>query len=1292
MQFKNLLAPLRFVLSLFIASLLLAACGGENNVTPVENQNPNSDTRGVLGNGLSTGSNNSNSQTNEAFSLSVNLPQVADISTLVALQAAIEVNPGFIVTDFLWKQIAGPAVEINNPESLIASFVAPELESPADLQFQLTATSTSGVSASIYASISINPLESFIFATAQTAFESDGRIRVIFTLSRADSEVISFRYATRSMENDLAQSDVDYPSQTGTIEFLPGETELSLELIINSDSDLEGTEGFSLFFSDLSNGQFVQDQIQILMTDIVPNASLSYRLVRTDTDNQALEISYTLDQSSPLPLNITFHLGSETTDGLTLATDNFTIPPFQVTGTVLIPILDSDTGSSTGQRSLTLLLQSENTLIISEENREIVVVLDEPQINTAPSLATLENMTMFETQTLSIALSATDTDSSTLSLGGNALPSFVTLSDLGDGQGNLTLSPTIEDEGSYTIIITASDGLLESKVEFVLTVNQAHFAFELDLTPEHIILEARQSTTFDISLAHQSNLSATILLSVDNLPDGVVANLSHSSVTLLPDESTGITIDLENTLHRLSTFELNLNAMIQEDNSIMLSESAYISIRPTLVDVVVVEVTPSVVETDQLIAISATLNNSANTRQNVIAVAEVRDQTGDLIIELGSFPVTLHPSTELTQINTGTIDSSTLVDGFYNLHISLRTTDGNTIRGRSGDTPFFIGVPVSAAVSAMPIVVAPGSPLTSTHISVATQDLCTVDEEQETQFTFIELTPTDVGSTDSAKFSTLPTADPALFGFDSTDIRRVNFDTTPDGTAIPSGAILTDEYGSLGLLMNEIQVSSSVYGGPASPPNATLSAATQGIEMTFTFSEPVTGVGIINTSPDQDVIQFYSPTGDLLFSIQDQENLPKNYNVDRFVGALVSDNNLIGSMKLINNTGNTELDELIFQVDANRSHCLYETETKILIDLQLLGADQFAITYLGETFYDIGTTLDIPELVGIDLTVSAYGGDGFSLALPQGDETQYNLKEGEISFEFSEPVNIIFEGGGSLLPGELDSFGLSAYGSLTSSHLEAGLSVTDDAIENVTDTGVITNSNGNGLVWESSIPGTTWIHSVYNGNQGAAIYVTVANSDFSVDVTHLIPTGNYTVDSNTISPDADIITDSEISWSGTGISDLSLEGIVPEIYPGETRNISDGTDLTFEVGDTQSVSYSLTLPPAPVTVPHIIGILPDIGFASPQYAAAYTLTLSNPGDTSETYQLMSIGLSNFDVELANQVGIPAGESITVPMTVSKISVLSDMDYKEFTFSIMVTTGSGYTDFAEADLIISEETE
>jgi hypothetical protein len=177
----------------------------------------------------------------------------------------------------------------------------------------------------------------------------------------------------------------------------------------------------------------------------------------------------------------------------------------------------------------------------------------------------------------------------------------------------------------------------------------------------------------------------------------------------------------------------------------------------------------------------------------------------------------------------------------------------------------------------------------------------------------IELTP-PLGS---PTFATLPTAAPGLFELNGCDVRRVNFDLDPGGNAIASGTSLSAEYAPAGVLMNSILVSNNVWQGAASAPNATFHHRSWSGGPVFDFLVPVAAAGVINTSPDSDWIEFWSgpnATGALLLRFQDQAGQPINWAIDRFVGGRVLTGPSIASMRVLNGSGDLELDELVFEV------------------------------------------------------------------------------------------------------------------------------------------------------------------------------------------------------------------------------------------------------------------------------------------------------------------------------------------------------------------------------------------
>jgi hypothetical protein len=108
--------------------------------------------------------------------------------------------------------------------------------------------------------------------------------------------------------------------------------------------------------------------------------------------------------------------------------------------------------------------------------------------------------------------------------------------------------------------------------------------------------------------------------------------------------------------------------------------------------------------------------------------------------------------------------------------------------------------------------------------------------------------------------------------------------------------------------MNHIRVSSTVAGGAASPPNATTTVPENPDFQVFTFTVPVLEAGIINTTPDAQVYEFFDENGNLLASVID----PGNADIDTFIGAKVSSGSLIKTFRITRINYAMELDELIF--------------------------------------------------------------------------------------------------------------------------------------------------------------------------------------------------------------------------------------------------------------------------------------------------------------------------------------------------------------------------------------------
>ena len=248
---------------------------------------------------------------------------------------------------------------------------------------------------------------------------------------------------------------------------------------------------------------------------------------------------------------------------------------------------------------------------------------------------------------------------------------------------------------------------------------QAEHGFSLSSTPARLALEPGESAELTLSLTNTGAKTIVIDLGIGALPENVSASLSSSQLTLTPGETNeSVSVTIDQTITSFGTFNLAVTANAQSAAGLTKTDNIYISIRPALADVVRVTLEPNVVENNEPVAVSATINNTANIPQDVIGKAEIKDPEGELITTLGDFPLSLMPSTELVTLDMGTVDTGTLEQGFYNLHVSLYTGDGQPLPGRSAHSPLFIGAPVSVTVRAVPDEVVPGSPTVRTEIGL----------------------------------------------------------------------------------------------------------------------------------------------------------------------------------------------------------------------------------------------------------------------------------------------------------------------------------------------------------------------------------------------------------------------------------------------------------------------------------------------------------------------------------------------------------------------------------------------
>ena len=140
-------------------------------------------------------------------------------------------------------------------------------------------------------------------------------------------------------------------------------------------------------------------------------------------------------------------------------------------------------------------------------------------VNRAPVLAAIADLTIDEGTILDVSISATDPDGDVISFTASSLPAFATLTDHGNGTATLRLAPDYTHAGIYPgVTITATDAgnpALSVSQTITITVNDVNRAPLLapigDLTVD-------EATTRNVPITATDPDGDTVTLSASNLP------------------------------------------------------------------------------------------------------------------------------------------------------------------------------------------------------------------------------------------------------------------------------------------------------------------------------------------------------------------------------------------------------------------------------------------------------------------------------------------------------------------------------------------------------------------------------------------------------------------------------------------------------------------------------------------------------------------------------------------------------------------------------------------------------
>ena len=316
---------------------------------------------------------------------------------------------------YAWQQLSGPAVTLSGATTPNATFTAP---SPGGaLSFRFTASDASGASASATVNLRSNtaPVVNAIPDIAVRAGQA-----VSFTATGADAESDPLSFAA-----------------TG----LPTGATFSAAGVFNWAAAAAGTYTVSVTASDGSLTSAVRTVVITVTANnppivgAIPNQSVrvgqtaTFSASASDADGDPLTFAAT-----GLPAGATF-----TSAGV------FAWPNASPAGTYTVSVTASDGFLTSAPRTVNITVAA----------------------NTAPTLSAVPPQTVRAGQSLSFNVAATDAESDAISFNATGVPAGATPS-IAEGVWSFFWASPVA--GNYTVVLTASDGLLTSSRTIPITV------------------------------------------------------------------------------------------------------------------------------------------------------------------------------------------------------------------------------------------------------------------------------------------------------------------------------------------------------------------------------------------------------------------------------------------------------------------------------------------------------------------------------------------------------------------------------------------------------------------------------------------------------------------------------------------------------------------------------------------------------------------------------------------------------------------------------------------------------
>ncbi|MBM3736264.1 MAG: hypothetical protein FJW39_10805 [Acidobacteria bacterium] len=780
------------------------------------------------------------------------------------------------------------------------------------------------------------------------------------------------------------------------------------------------------------------------------------------------------------------------------------------------------------------------------------------------------------------------------------------------------------------------------------------FDFDFFLNPNTATAQPGGPATFQIALQNRSAVAATYTLALGPLPAGVTGSINRTTITLAPGQfvpsnpATDPAVTITPSTANIQPFTFNVTASVNGVAGSARTMQGAFTARTEFLQVAAVTSTPAFIAAGGSVNVAARIANVANQARDIRIVLAVKNSANATVRTQPAVNATLSLLNLVTTVDLGSLNTTGLANGPHTLEVTVSdAATGAPIPGGTGSGFLLIGTPVEASLAITPTALAPGNGQVTATLRVNSTSGGGAADLSLLGSVAVTGSPTDlipsgnlVYACTTENITTVNVANPGSPVIAAANAEQ-NSNTSGKSCAITNGNLYA---------INNATINRYTLTNPANPQFASVAAFNKLINLEVV---PQGDHLLVSTN----IIRFFfggaylSQKGDVV-------------SVGVASGAIPA---VVGTMyrSLFTTDGGdfatfgaTRINANTLLVGSTTTPSCPDTAVGSGRVLVVDTTDPALPTIVGETLVPGVRQAFAPAISGSQaaglapvegwrnpLTV------GFPLGTIVGPMALYIL-------DVSNPrapvvVNTVPT---ALLP--------TIFGGVFTNRVVLGdrqylFSARRSATQNVF-VKVDARNPASPVITTIDVP------AVPNSmrREGNFLYVGFDNNTFAVyQITDgggtpqytarvrvpkgtgvSVEPGSFNLAPTTTNEQAAF---TELIWTNPALSTLTWRENVTGLSAGESRTViaSGGTvDFTSALGN-----GTIALPPAAVTSEQILGLAPASRTVTPGEQANYTLTVRNPGSTSQTYTLGAGGIPPSWVTMPAQVTVPAGGSANVDL-------------------------------------------